>query len=1201
MKPIGPIVCSFVLLTGVGLTEAGASNEKPEPVVLQLPYSHQFQFAGYYAAQFKGFFAEEGLAVDIRAGDSKHRPYQELASGHAQYGVGSATYLLDRLNGAPLVLAATVYQHSPLALMVPADSNIRAPEDLRGRRLAAGSGGRYPEMAAMFALEGVQPGDYTLVDDKWEVDEIVTGEADAQLSYITDLPYDMQQRGIAVRLIRPSDYGVDYYGDGLFTTETEVRLHAPRVAAMRRAVLRGWQYALDHSEEVIAWIDRHLPDRPARVTPDRMRFEARQIARLINANVIELGHTNPERWRRIGETYVALGMARDLGRLEGFVFAEQKPEAIPGWVKALLWGLAVALGLTLLAVLANRRLQRLVARRTRELQEAEQQQREIFDYVPVPLVVEDMREVAATLDRLRAAGVTDLRAHLAAHPAIRAGLLEQRRVVAASRRALQVSGFARLAEMQTGLPRIMTQESWDNFTEQLVALWEERDSLVVENSYVLPDGNRIDMLLNWSVNRVDGRRDLSRVRLAFTDITELKRAEQALRENEARYRHLFEQSPLPIVEFDYTALMGWFLELRAQGVNDLAAHVVAHPGFKAEALQRAPVMDVNQAAVQIVGAASKQEFLEKLSDIYTPSVLEQRWQNVLRAWRGEWQAEGEFELRRVDGRPRTMWYRWRFLSEEGGPHPVQRTQVVMVDITDQREAERALRESEARYRELFERAVGGIYRSTPAGQFIAVNPALARMFHFETPEAMIEWSHRHSISSAFYVHPGRRDEFLELVRNSDRVTNFESEVRSRDGATFWVSEDVRVVRGSRGELQYFEGFVSDITARRRLEQEMGRASKLEAVGILAGGIAHDFNNILTVVLGNVTLAEMDTAPDQSVRKMLRDAKRATLRARDLTQQLLTFAKGGDPVRTAVNLPELLEEAAGFALHGAKARGEYRIAPDLWPANADKGQLGQVVQNLVINSVQAMPEGGVVTITARNEELKNTAEHPTLKPGRYVHLTVADRGVGIAAEHLPRIFDPYFTTKQQGSGLGLATVYSILKKHQGHIEVESQLGVGTTFHLWLPAAIRPAPEPVAARPAASARLRARVLFMDDEATIRDMAALFFKRLELDGAVAADGAEAVKKYGEARAAGQPFDLVIMDLTVPGGMGGREALEHLRQIDPRVRAVVSSGYSRDPVLADYRAHGFCGILPKPYGLEQLRHVVSEVLAGREAGVEI
>jgi signal transduction histidine kinase/CheY-like chemotaxis protein len=428
--------------------------------------------------------------------------------------------------------------------------------------------------------------------------------------------------------------------------------------------------------------------------------------------------------------------------------------------------------------------------------------------------------------------------------------------------------------------------------------------------------------------------------------------------------------------------------------------------------------------------------------------------------------------------------------------------------------------------------------------------------------------------------------------DGNSVTNFESEVVCKNGATIWISENVRVVRDQHGNTLYLEGFVSDITKHRRLDEEMQRASKLEAVGILAGGIAHDFNNILTAVLGNIGLAEMELKKGGLSSELLGEAKRASLRARDLTQQLLTFAKGGEPVRASVNLPELLRETTDFALHGAKARAEFHLAEDLWPVNADKGQLGRVVQNLVINSVQAMPEGGTVKVSADNKVFDDPAGSVTLPPGRYVHLAVADSGTGISADNLTKIFDPYFTTKKQGSGLGLATVYSIVKKHQGFIEVESQLGRGTTFHLWLPAATQAAPVKIAEM-AAGVPLQARVLFMDDEQPIRDMARAFMRRLNVECELAVDGAEAVRKYQEARAANRPFDVVVMDLTVPGGIGGREAMGMLQKIDPAVRAIVSSGYSQDPVMASHRSHGFQSVLPKPYDLGQLRHALENALS--------
>jgi PAS domain S-box-containing protein len=678
------------------------------------------------------------------------------------------------------------------------------------------------------------------------------------------------------------------------------------------------------------------------------------------------------------------------------------------------------------------------------------------------------------------------------------------------------------------------------------------------------------------------------------DLTEKIQAETALRESEERYRLLFEQSPLAIVEFDYTGLKPWFEELRAAGVTDLAAHLEANPALREEVLRRAPMVELNEPTVRLAGGRDKRELMARIREVFTPDAVRVRCENAARIWNGVTTNEGEIEVRRLDtGELRALAFYWRMQTVDGRPS-FKRTQTVLVDITERKRAEAALRESEARYREVFENALDGIYRSSPEGVFISANPALARMLGYDSPQELLATDGK-SGGAPLYVKPGRREEFRALLKTGEYVTNFESEIRRKNGERMWISENVRAVPGAGGRVAYYEGFVSDVTPRRRLEAEMLRASKLESVGILAGGIAHDFNNILTVVLGNITLAEQDTEAQASVAALLRDAKRATLRARDLTQQLLTFAKGGDPVRAAVELPELLRESVDFALHGAKARAEYAIAPDLWPVNADKGQIGQVVQNLVINAVQAMPQGLVVVVRAENHQLAERAALP-LPAGRYVRLSVEDRGVGIPAEHLAKIFDPYFTTKQSGSGLGLATVYSIVKKHQGHVEVESQLGVGTKFHLWLPAA-------AAAEAKAPVRrfdgdvAGARLLFMDDEPGIRTMAELFATRIGLKVELAQDGAQAVEKYREARATGRPFDVVIMDLTVPGGVGGREATEQLLAFDAAAKVIVSSGYSRDPVMANHRAHGFRGILPKPYGLEQMRAVLHGVLQGRNS----
>lgn len=386
----------------------------------------------------------------------------------------------------------------------------------------------------------------------------------------------------------------------------------------------------------------------------------------------------------------------------------------------------------------------------------------------------------------------------------------------------------------------------------------------------------------------------------------------------------------------------------------------------------------------------------------------------------------------------------------------------------------------------------------------------------------------------------------------------------------------------------------DIAEQRKTEEELRKTARLESIGILAGGLAHDFNNMLSAILGNISLAKMSLEPSDNVYKSLTKSENASMRARNLTQQLLTFSKGGAPVKETTSITDLIRDTVDFALGGSNSRGEISIPENIWAVDIDKGQISEVISNLIINADQAMPEGGVIGIIVKNAVI-DIDEIPSLPEGRYIIITVSDQGIGIPAKQLEKIFDPYFTTKQKGSGLGLSIVYSILKKHDGCITVDSEVGVGTEFSIFLPASDRNEPAKTDYEQKTISG-EGNILVMDDDKMVRDVAGGMVRHLGYKVDFAENGEEALKKYGEAMESEKPFDVVIMDLTIPGGMGGRIAIDGLLEIDPEAKAIVSSGYSDDPVMSNYAQFGFSGCIRKPYRVAELGRTLCDVLKKRD-----
>lgn len=625
------------------------------------------------------------------------------------------------------------------------------------------------------------------------------------------------------------------------------------------------------------------------------------------------------------------------------------------------------------------------------------------------------------------------------------------------------------------------------------------------------------------------------------DITERKRAEESLRKSEFRTRSIIESIP-----------MGMHL-------------------YRLEPGGRLVFAGANPAADRILGVDNSIFIGKTIEEAFPPlarTEVPRRYREVAETG-NVWHTEtidydsggikGAFEVHAFRTGPDTM-------------------VAAFENITERKRAELALKESESRFRALFENVnVVALVMDPSTGRILDANTAAAAYYGWtrEQLRSMHIWE----------INTLPRDEIfrrMELVRNREK-SSFLLQHRRADGSV----RDVEVHSGPipfQGTTVLYS-VIHDITERRLLEEERLKTQKLESIGTLAGGIAHDFNNLLQGIFGYISMAKITHDERERSLDMLDRAEKALHRSVNLTNQLLTFSKGGKPLKTVLALRGVIDDAVKLALSGSPNTAVLDLPRDLLPVEADEGQLGQVLQNMVLNADQAMPLGGSITIRGRNVPAEAGGA------GASVEITITDQGTGIPPEHLPRIFDPYFTTKEKGSGLGLATSYSIIRNHGGDIRVASDLGKGSAFTIRLPAAagaVPPKPEPA---PPAAAR-SGRILVMDDEEIVRAVTGELLKTLGHTAEFTADGAAAIARYRDAREAGRPFDVIILDLTVRGGMGGVEALRRLREHDPTVKAVMSSGYSDDSSVSRYREEGFAAFLKKPYDVNELRRVLTALL---------
>jgi len=634
------------------------------------------------------------------------------------------------------------------------------------------------------------------------------------------------------------------------------------------------------------------------------------------------------------------------------------------------------------------------------------------------------------------------------------------------------------------------------------------------------------------------------------DITERKKTEELLRESEEKYRTLVESSPEMIYFID----------------------------------EQGTVRYVNNTALAMFKGGREAVIGKHLRDLYPPAIAEQHHQVIRAIIKSGRPVSHEFLEEFPTGK---RWIDARLSPVRDSKGTIIGVLGLSADITERKQMEQELIKSREHYQDLVETAQDLILQLNAEGKYVYLNPAWEQVLGYTLDEML-----GHPFTE-FMPEENAQQGLKDFTRLLGKgvIIGYETVYQAKDGRHINLIFNAKYTKGPDGAIDGMSGSAYDITERKKMEERMARDEKIESLQVLAGGIAHDFNNLLAGIFGNIELARVELPDDNPAQHYLNNSFMAFGRAKHLAQQLLTFAKGGAPQKRALRLPELIMNACTLVLSGANVKAEFRFASGLWPVEVDENQLSQVFSNLILNAWQAMPQGGTLTIAAENRTIEE-GQVAELHAGKYVVVAVEDRGIGIPATIIDKIFDPFFTTKQQGSGLGLATSYSIISSHGGTIEVASEPGRGTVFTIWLPATEKAVADDNEACRTPDLRGSGRILIMDDEGLIRRIGYDMLSMAGYEVTTATDGREVIKKYHEAFETGKRFDALILDLTVPGGMGGMETIKEILKIDPSALAIVSSGYSDTDVMADFAEHGFAARVPKPYSLKELLSTVKKVL---------
>ena len=1117
-------------------------------ISLQLQWLHQFQFAGYYAALEKGYYREAGLDVEIRPGGPGIRHFDEVSQGRATYGVGSTGLLLSYLKGKPLVALAVIFQHSPDILLAKKSSGIKHPIDLIGKRVMMLEGDGNAVFRIMLANEGISRDKINIIPSSFNIDDLVNDKVDAFNAYTTNEPFYLLNKGIEVSKINPITYGIDYYGDCIYTSRSELESNPKQVKKFRKATLKGWRYALDHKEEIIALI---LEKYSKQKTLEHMRFEANAIEEAVMPKLIEIGHMNPGRWQFMASTYEKLDIIKPGYSLDDFIY-DPTPSKYPEWLK---WGAYITAAIILAAILIvlvlirfNKKLRKVVDNRTKELSE-----------VNLDLLAQ-IDENQKTTEKLQ---INALRLQTLQELNSMTGASEKELTYFAMEAAVHFTrSTIGYISFMNGDETVLTMYAWSKqamkecaiidkpikYPVATTGLWGEavrQRRAIITNNYEAPnpykkgtpdghirimrhmnvpifDGDRIVIVAGVGNKPTDyGEDDVQQLTLLMSGLWTIlrsRRAEEALKESEEKYRSLNNNIPVGIFRIksngkivDYNAFLLKILDVPAG--TDLST--LKGEDFYSNPKDRQVIFNEIMKNKEITGYDCQ---LKSRSN----KII---WASI--SARGVEDTNTNGSIKYIDG--------------------------IIEDITEKKTYQKQLE----KFATVIKQAHEEVVITDPDGVIQYVNPSFEKHTGYTADEVIGQLP---SILKSGIHEPAFYKNLWQTILNK-KIWKGVIKNKCKNGSILDHDVTITPILGSENEISAFVSIRRDITKQMELEQQFQQSLKMQAIGTLAGGIAHDFNNILSGIFGYCQLAQSNIKNTEKANDCISKAVKAAQRATELVQQILTFSRQTEYEKRPFCVYLEVNEALKFLRSSIPSTIDIKMKLDSRSlVLADPSKIHQVVMNLCTNAYHSMRKtGGVLTVFLSDREIEMPwqIKNKTIPKGNYLILEVSDTGCGMDENTLMKSFEPYFTTKNrgEGTGLGLAIVQAVMDEHDGFIEVFSTPGKGTHFSLYFPIVEKQIKSKAKTEEdTVPIEGDETVMIVDDEKAIRQT---FQEIIENSGYKVVTFGDSEKALDAFKFNPGKFDIIITDMTMPGKTGA-QLIEEIKSIKKDALIILCSGFS-------------------------------------------